>query len=98
MGWLVGFALLAWFLDTWTDTDVPNIDGFLTAGSLLGQLLLSRKKVENWTVWIVVDVLYVGLFIHKDLYLTAILYAIYIVLAAIGLRSWSRSAGVRAAS
>ena len=39
-----GFALLAWFLKSFTDTDVPYADGFLTAGSLLGQLLLSRKK------------------------------------------------------
>lgn len=97
IGWLAGFAVLASFLDTWTDTDVPYIDGFLTAGSLLGQLLLARKKVENWTVWIVVDILYVGLYIHKDLYLTAVLYAVFVVLAAIGLRAWSRLAGNGAA-
>ena len=52
-GWLAGFALIALFLRTYTNTDVPHIDGFLTAGSLVGQLLLSRKKVENWIVWIV---------------------------------------------
>ena len=92
VGWLAGFVLLAWFLDVWTDTDVPYIDGFLTAGSLLGQVLLSRKKVENWIVWIVVDILYVGLYIHKDLYLTAVLYAVFVVLAAIGLRTWKRDA------
>jgi len=43
-GWLLSFALFAWFLKTYTDTDVPYADGFLTAGSLLGQLLLSRKN------------------------------------------------------
>jgi nicotinamide mononucleotide transporter len=88
-GWLAGFALLAMFLKTWTDTDVPVTDGFLTAGSLVGQLLLSRKKVENWHIWIAVDVLYVGLYVYKGLILTAILYAVFIVLAAIGLRTWS---------
>lgn len=88
-GWLAGFALLALFLKTWTDTDVPFTDGFLTAGSLVGQLLLSRKKVENWHVWIAVDVLYVGLYVYKGLVLTAILYAVFVVLAAIGLRTWS---------
>lgn len=92
VAWLVGFALLAWFLANFTNTDVPYIDGFLTAGSLLGQLLLSRKKVENWTVWIAVDILYVGLYIHKDLYLTAVLYAVFVVLAVIGLRAWRRDA------
>lgn len=90
--WLVGFALIALFLRTWTNTDVPHIDGFLTAGSLVGQLLLSRKKVENWHVWIAVDVLYVGLYVYKGLILTAILYAVFVVLAWIGLRTWSRLA------
>lgn len=90
-GWLAGFAVLALFLDHYTDTDVPYIDGFLTAGSLIGQLLLSRKKVENWHVWIAVDVLYVGLYCYKGLILTALLYAVFIVLAAIGLRAWRRT-------
>ena len=48
---------------------MPHADGFLTAGSLLGQLLLSRKKIENWIVWIVVDILYVVLYVYKDLML-----------------------------
>ena len=64
-------------------------DGFLTAGSLLGQLLLSRKKLENWYVWILVDVLYVGLYLYKGLMLTALLYAIFVVMAIAGARAWS---------
>lgn len=91
-GWLLGFALLAMFLKTWTNTDVPYADGFLTAGSLLGQLLLSRKKIENWHVWIVVDVLYVALYVHKNLILTAFLYAVFVVMAIIGLRAWKQAA------
>jgi nicotinamide mononucleotide transporter len=87
--WLVGFVLLAWFLKSYTDTDVPNSDGFLTAGSLVGQLLLSRKKIENWHMWIIVDVLYVALYLHKHLMLTAILYAIFVGMAVIGLRAWN---------
>jgi len=93
-GWFAGFVLLAMFLKTWTDTDVPHSDGFLTAGSLVGQLLLSRKKVENWHVWIIVDVLYVGLYLHKNLMLTAILYAIFVGMAVVGLRTWQQSAGM----
>ncbi|GIZ52822.1 nicotinamide riboside transporter PnuC [Noviherbaspirillum aridicola] len=89
--WLIGFVLIAQFLRTWTDTDVPWIDGFLTAGSLVGQLLLSRKKLENWHVWIAVDLLYVGLYLYKDLVLTAILYGLFVPLAIGGLRAWRRS-------
>jgi nicotinamide mononucleotide transporter len=90
-GWLIGFAVLAWFLKTYTDTDVPNADGFLTAGSLLGQVLLSRKKIENWLVWIIVDVLYIWLYLYKGLMLTAGLYAVFVALAIIGWRTWSKS-------
>ncbi|MYM24513.1 nicotinamide riboside transporter PnuC [Duganella sp. FT135W] len=90
--WLGGFAVLAWFLKTYTDTDVPNSDGFLTAGSLVGQLLLSRKKIENWHVWIIVDVLYVALYLHKNLILTAILYLVFVGMAIVGLRAWSGDA------
>ncbi len=89
-GWGFGFVMLAWFLKHYTNTDVPRIDGFLTAGSLLGQLLLSRKKIENWTVWIAVDLLYVGLYAYKALMLTALLYAVFVLMAVIGLRAWRR--------
>jgi nicotinamide mononucleotide transporter len=88
---VLAFVLLAWFLKSYTDTDVPFADGFLTAGSLLGQVLLSRKKLENWHVWIFVDVLYVGLYVYKGLMLTALLYAIFVIMAIMGLRAWSKT-------
>ena len=87
--WLVGFVLLSTFLANFTDTDVPHADGFLTAGSLVGQLLLAKKKVENWHVWIAVDILYVGLYLYKGLVLTAVLYGVFVLLAIAGLRTWS---------
>jgi len=90
--WAIGFALLSTFLARYTNTDVPHIDGFLTAGSLVGQVLLSRKKVENWHVWIAVDVLYVGLYVFKGLMLTAVLYALFCVMAAAGLLAWRKAA------
>jgi len=91
-GWALGFFALSAFLKAFTDTDVPHMDGFLTAGSLLGQLLTAKKKIENWHTWIVVDVLYVGLYVYKGLHLTAILYAVFVVLAVLGLRAWSAAA------
>ena len=97
VAWAVGFVLLSYFLQAWTDTDVPHADAFLTAGSLLGQVLLSRKKVENWHVWIVVDVLYVGLYVYKHLMLTAVLYAVFVLMAVLGLRAWGRVVGGRPA-
>jgi nicotinamide mononucleotide transporter len=91
-GWLLAFALLALFLGRYTDTDVPVADGFLTAGSLLGTFLLSRKKVENWHVWIVIDALYVGLYLYKGLHLTALLFALFVAMAVAGLLAWRRDA------
>ncbi len=91
LAWAAAFAALALFLDHYTDTKVPYMDGFLTAGSLVGQVLLARKKLENWLVWIVVDLIYVSLYMVTNLHLTAILYAIYVVLAVIGLREWMRA-------
>lgn len=93
VAWLAAFGVLAWFLHAYTDTDVPVADGFLTAGSLVGQVLLSRKRLENWHVWIIVDVLYVALYLHKGLVLTALLYGMFVLMAMAGLQAWRRSMG-----
>ena len=87
--WLIASAVCFGFLKTYTDSDVPAPDAILTAGSLLGQILIARKFVENWLVWIAVDVAYVGLYVYKNLHLTAILYGIFVVMAVMGYRSWA---------
>jgi nicotinamide mononucleotide transporter len=78
------------FLARYTDTDVPWWDAFPTAVSLVGQFLLGRKYIENWAVWIVVNVVSVGLFAYKHLWLTVVLYAIFVVLSVIGWRAWRK--------
>jgi len=79
-----------WFLKTYTDTDVPWWDAFPTAVSLVGQFLLARKYLENWAVWIVVNVVSVGLFAYKGLWLTLGLYLVFIALSVVGWRAWAR--------
>jgi nicotinamide mononucleotide transporter len=76
------------FLKTFTDTDVPWWDAFPTAVSLVGQFLLGRKYIENWAVWIAVNVVSVGLFAYKGLWLTVGLYGLFIVLSVVGWRAW----------
>jgi nicotinamide mononucleotide transporter len=88
-------ALLAWpmlgiFLQRHTDSTVPYLDALPTVGSLLGQWLLGRKYVENWPVWIAVNAFSVGLFAYKGLWLTVVLYALFIPLALAGWRAWQR--------
>lgn len=92
-----GAALLAWpllalFLEHGTDSDVPWWDAFPTAGSVLGQILLGRKYVENWPVWVGVNLVSVGLFAWKGLWLTVVLYALFVAMALAGWRAWDRRA------
>lgn len=82
------WPVTGWFLKTFTDTDVPWWDAFPTAASLVGQFLLGRKFIENWGVWIMVNVVSVGLFAYKGLWLTVALYAVFIALSAVGWRAW----------
>ena len=79
-----------WFLKTYTDTDVPWWDAFPTAASVIGQWLLGRKYVENWLAWIVVNVVSVGLFAYKGLWLTVLLYTLFIGMSVAGWRAWQR--------
>jgi len=66
------------------------MDSLLTAFSLVASLWAARKYVVSWWLWIVLDAAYVGLFLYKDLQLTAALYAGFVLLAAYGLRAWQR--------
>jgi nicotinamide mononucleotide transporter len=80
--------LLGLGLSRWTDASLPYLDSLLAAMSLTANLLLARKVLENWMLWITADALYVGLFIAKGLYLSSTLYAVFLVLAGLGLLRW----------
>jgi nicotinamide mononucleotide transporter len=93
--------VLAWpatglFLQRYTDTDVPWWDAFPTAASVLGQWLLGRKYVENWPTWLVVNIVSVGLFAYKGLWLTVVLYAVFIAMSVAGWRAWRALLATRA--
>jgi nicotinamide mononucleotide transporter len=64
-------------------------DAVTTSISLASQWLLNRKRLESWIGWIIVDVIYVPLYIYKDLYLTALLYGLFLLMAVMGLRAWN---------
>ena len=94
---LIGVLAIAWpatglFLKTFTNTDVPWWDAFPTAASVIGQWLLGRKYIENWFAWIVVNVVSVGLFAYKGLWLTTLLYSLFIAMSFIGWRAWRKLA------
>ena len=89
---LAAWPLLGWLLHRVTDTDVPYWDALPTAGSVAGQWLLGRQYVENWPVWVAVNVVSVSLFAYKGLWLTVVLYILFALLALLGWRTWSRRA------
>jgi nicotinamide mononucleotide transporter len=91
---LAMWPLLGLLLDHITDSDVPYFDALPTAGSLMGQWLLGRKWVENWPCWLAVNLVSMGLFAYKQLWLTVILYGVFAALSVWGWRQWRDMAAV----
>ena len=90
LGVIFGSAL-AILLSRTTDASLPWVDSGATTTSLIAQWMMTRKLLQNWLIWVAVDVVYVAMFIFKDLYLTAGLYAVFLVLAAMGYVQWRRT-------
>jgi nicotinamide mononucleotide transporter len=91
--WVAASTLAAWptlglLLRQATDSDVPYLDALPTVGSIAGQLLLGRKLIETWPVWIAVNVFSIGLFALKGLWLTVALYAVFAAMALLGWSQW----------
>ncbi len=91
-GTLAAWPLLGLLLRRVTDTDVPFWDALPTAGSVAGQWLLGRQYVENWPVWVAVNAASIALFAYKGLWLTVVLYALFLLLALMGWRAWAARA------
>ena len=80
----------AWLLIEHTDSTVPWADSFTTALSIVGMWMLARKYIEQWWVWCIVDVASSALYIYKGLYFTAVLYAVYAIIAIFGYYKWKK--------
>lgn len=81
---------IAWILINFTDSNVPWLDSFTTALSIIGMWMLARKYVEQWWAWIAVDAVSAGLYIYKGLDFTAGLYALYTIIAIFGYFKWKK--------
>jgi nicotinamide mononucleotide transporter len=86
-GWTAGVGSL---MHHYTDAAAPYPDAFTTILSVIAQFLLTRKILENWTLWIVADIVYIGVYTYKALYWTAGLYVVFLVLCIQGYREWNR--------
>ena len=84
------FISIGVILANYTDSNVPWLDSFTTALSFVGLAMLASKYIEQWLIWMVVDLVSSGLYIYKDLKYTAILYALYALIAIFGYRKWQK--------
>ena len=88
---VLGALLLGAAMHYWTNAALPWLDAALTAFSLVAQWWQAKRHIAAWWMWIAVDVIYVGEYIYKSLLITSVLYAGFVVLAVVGLRSWRRA-------
>jgi nicotinamide mononucleotide transporter len=86
----VGTVMLAWLMVR-IGAALPRLDAALTSYSLVATWWQTRKHTANWWLWIAVDLVYIGEYLYKGLRPTAVLYALLVALAVLGLRNWQRS-------
>lgn len=92
---LMGIAIIIYFailiiLLNFTDSDVPYMDSFTTALSIIATWMLAKKYIEQWLIWIFVDFISVGLYIYKGLWPTVILFIVYTAMAFVGYIEWKK--------
>ena len=88
---VVGVAALGTAMARYTDAAYPYWDASIAVCSVIAQILLARRRLENWLVWVGVDMLAVGLYWAKALYPTAALYFLFLILAWLGHVAWRRA-------
>ena len=95
LAWLavIAVATLAWgtLMHRYTSAALPWWDAFIAMTSVSAQLLMARRYLENWVLWIAVDAVAIGVYAAKGLMLTAILYTIFLIVSIIGLFSWRKA-------
>lgn len=84
------WGIIYWLLITFTNSNVPAADSFTTALSIVGIWALAHKYLEQWFIWIAVDVVTCVLYFYKDIPFKAGLYALYVVIAIFGYKKWKR--------
>jgi nicotinamide mononucleotide transporter len=94
----VGTLLIGTLLSRNTDAALPWVDSMTTSTSLVAQWMMTRKLLENWLVWVAVDVVYIAMYLNKALYVTAALYLVFLILSAMGYFQWRKTLAEREAT
>ena len=89
--WLAVWMAVSFILSHYTDSTIPYWDGFTAAGGIVATWLLARKVLEQWLFWILIDLVSIGLYLWQGLYVTTILFCVYVVMAVLGYRDWRKT-------
>jgi nicotinamide mononucleotide transporter len=84
--------MLGWAMHRFTNAALPFADSAVTGASIAAQLLLTIRRVENWVLWVAIDLVSVGLYLYRGLYFLAALYVAFGVISVLGLREWMKAA------
>lgn len=87
---IFSFGVIYFILKNYTDSPLPAWDSFTTSLSIIATFMLAHKIIEQWWIWIVVNIVSLGLYIYKDLYMTAFLFIVYGIMAVVGFFEWKK--------
>ena len=88
--------LLGFYLSIYSTAKMPIIDSFTTVFSVIATYMVTKKVLENWLYWIVIDIVSVYLYFSRDLQLTSLLFVIYTIVAIFGYFSWKKKVQINA--
>ena len=80
--------LMGFYFVTYTDSKIPIVDSFTTVFSIISTYMVTKKILENWLYWIVIDTVSVYLYFSRDLHLTSLLFIAYTIIAVVGYFAW----------
>ena len=78
-------------LELFSDAVLPFLDALVTWGAVVATYMVAKKLLENWIYWLVIDSISIFLFISRDLWPTAFLFGVYLVIITFGYHSWSKA-------
>lgn len=91
IGGSIMFGIASGYLhQKYTNASLPFLDAILTGLSIWGTYLAAKMKIENWLVWILVNIVYVGIYMYKEMHGTAVLYMIFLIFAFRGFYTWKK--------
>lgn len=89
------FIFIAFILKNYTNSDLPYWDALTTSAGITATWMLARKYIEHWILWVIIDSISMGMYIYKELYITALLFIIYTAMAVVGYIQWKNSLNLK---